>query len=304
MERAWPLADRVLALGPDGAPIGEGSPDEVVARSGETLRRAGIWLPASVEAALDRAAGGQPMPDGVLRSAPPTPGPAVVVAEGVDFGYERSRPVLRDVSLAIAEGERVALVGPNGSGKSTLARLLVGLLRPSRGRVDLDGTEPARLPARELARRAGLVFQDPEQQFLADRVTDEVMVGLPAGLRPQAEAVMERLGLPLGTFGDRSPYALSGGEQRRLSLAPILVRRPRVVVLDEPTFGQDRNGYRGLVGILREHSAEGTSLVTATHDPRFVRDMADRTVTIAEGRVAADELQRGGVPVGPGSAAR
>ncbi len=196
--------------------------------------------------------------------------------------------MIRDVSLAVAEGEQVALIGPNGSGKSTLARLLVGLLRPDRGRVDLDGAEPARLPARELARRAGFVFQDPEQQFLADRVADEVMVGLSADERPRVEAVMERLGLPLGAFGERSPYALSGGEQRRLSLASTLVRRPRVVILDEPTFGQDRNGYRGLVEILRQRERDGSCLISATHDPRFVRDMAARAVTLADGRIVAD----------------
>jgi energy-coupling factor transporter ATP-binding protein EcfA2 len=119
-------------------------------------------------------------------------------------------------------------------------------------------------------------------------VADEVMVGLRADERPLAEGVMDRLGLSLDAFGDRSPYALSGGEQRRLSLASMLVRRPRLVLLDEPTFGQDRNGYRGLLEILREHTAQGTSLVTATHDQRFVRDMAARAITLADGRIIAD----------------
>lgn len=292
MERAWPLADRILALGADGSPIDEGTPGDVVARSGETMRRAGIWMPAAIESALDRAAGRTGTPAGAAGTAWTADvvvgGRPLVVGDGVTFGYERATPVIRDVSVQVAEGERVALVGANGSGKSTFARLLVGLLRPDRGRVSLDGDDPWRLPARELTQRAGFVFQDPEQQFIADRVSDELTLGLRPEERPAAEALMDRLGLPLGAFGERSPYSLSGGEQRRLSLACVLVRRPRVMVLDEPTFGQDRHGYGGLVKILRERAASGTCLIAATHDPRFVRDVTPRAITISDGRVVAD----------------
>jgi energy-coupling factor transport system ATP-binding protein len=289
MERAWPLADRILALGADGSPIDEGLPGEVVARSGEAMRRAGIWMPAAIESALNRAAGRPETPAGTAGTADlGVGGRPLAVADGVTFGYERADPVIREVSVQVAEGERVALVGANGSGKSTLARLLVGLLRPDRGRVSLAGDDPWRLHARELAQRAGFVFQDPEQQFIADQVADEVMLGLRPEERPEAEALMDRLGLPLGAFGERSPYSLSGGEQRRLSLASVLVRRPRVLILDEPTFGQDRHGYSGLVEILRERGASGTCLIAATHDPRFVREVTPRAITISDGRVVAD----------------
>ena len=134
--------------------------------------------------------------------------------------------VLDGVDLEVGAGERLALVGANGSGKSTLGRLLVGLLRPDRGTVRLGGDDPARMPAAVLARRAGYVFQDPESGFLADRVADEVMLGLSDGERAAAPALMERLALPLDVFGERSPYRLSGGEARRLSLACTLVRAP------------------------------------------------------------------------------
>ncbi len=100
--------------------------------------------------------------------------------------------------------------------------------------------------------------------------------------------LMDRLGLPLGAFGERSPYRLSGGEQRRLSLACTLVRRPTVLVLDEPTFGQDRHGYEALLTILDGMVAEGTCLIAATHDPRFVRDVARRVVTVHDGRLVGD----------------
>jgi energy-coupling factor transport system ATP-binding protein len=181
-------------------------------------------------------------------------------------------------------------VGPNGSGKSTLGRLLVGLLRPDHGDIRLGADEPWRLPAPELARRAGYVFQDPELQFLADRVEDEVMLGLRADERAVAGDLMDRLGLPLGRFADRSPYRLSGGEARRLSLACVLVRWPQVLVLDEPTFGQDRHGHEALVEILRERLETGTCLFTATHDRRFVAQVADRVVELDAGWIVDDRL--------------
>jgi energy-coupling factor transport system ATP-binding protein len=276
-QEAWGLADRVLALAADGAPIDFGPPAPVLARSGTQLRDAGVWLPG------DRASAASPSARSEIV------GPLLVDARDLTFGYDPDVPVVRHIELDLAAGERVALAGPNGSGKSTLGRLLVGLLRPTDGSVRLGGADPARLRAPELARRAGYVFQDPEQQFLADRVEDEVLLGLRPEERTAADEVMAGLDLPLERFADRSPYALSGGEQRRLSLACILVRRPALLVLDEPTFGQDRHGYEGLLAILRERVAAGTCLVAATHDEHFVRDVAGRRIALEAGRVVADE---------------
>ncbi|HEX6868708.1 MAG TPA: ATP-binding cassette domain-containing protein, partial [Candidatus Limnocylindrales bacterium] len=113
-------------------------------------------------------------------------------------------------------------------------------------------------------------------------------------LTPREDArvgdLMTRLGLPLERFADRSPYRLSGGEQRRLSLACILVRRPGVLVLDEPTFGQDRHGYDGLLAILGEHLDHGACLIAATHDTRFVADVAQRVVEMEAGWIVGDEV--------------
>lgn len=275
VDAAWPLADLVLALGGDGAPLAVGTPDEVLARR-PALEAAGIWLPD------------QPVRP---RSPAPRPGADVVVAEEVAFGYEPARPVLRGVDLRLGAGERIALVGSNGSGKSTLARLVVGLLRPDAGRVRLAGRDPAGMAAEELARSAGYVFQEPERQFLTQRVRDEVLLGLRQAERERASDVLDRLGLPLATFGERSPYRLSGGEQRRLSLATALVRQPAVLVLDEPTFGQDRHGYDGLLGILDSLSAS-TTVIAATHDERFVAEATDRVVRLEDGRIVADEAVR------------
>ncbi len=277
VDDAWPLADLVLALGSDGRPMDLGTPAEVLARSGPAMEAAGIWLPSAQAGSVELAPTG-----------PDVSGLGVVpIAEAYDvwFGYERDRPVLRDVSLAIHAGERIALVGPNGSGKSTLGRLLVGLLEPDRGLLRLADRNPAGLDAASLARLAGYVFQDPERQFLARTVREEVRLGLRRTELRRVDELMEQLGLPLGRFGGRSPYRLSGGEQRRLSLACVLVRRPELLVLDEPTFGQDRHGYQGLLDVLAERVADGTAVVAATHDERFVADVAERRLQMAEGRI-------------------
>jgi energy-coupling factor transport system ATP-binding protein len=271
---AWPLADLVVALDGDGRPIDVGSPADVLSRSRNRMTEAGIWMP-------DEPARGR-------RTDPVQPGETLVEAVGVGFGYDRRSPVVHGVDLALAAGERVALVGPNGSGKSTLGRLLVGLLEPQRGRVIMAGDSPSRLPAAELARRAGYVFQEPERQFLADRVADEVALGLRPDELARVPDLMDQLRLPLDSFGDRSPYRLSGGEQRRLSLACVLVRRPALLVLDEPTFGQDRLGHEALVAILDERLASGTCVVAATHDERFVADVADRVIVLEDGRIVGD----------------
>jgi energy-coupling factor transport system ATP-binding protein len=278
VELAWPLADRILAIDATGAVIDVGSPGEVLARSRPTMAAAGIWLPDDG------------VPSAAAIGAHAVPGAAVVTAADLRFGYDRADPVVRDVTLTIGAGERVALVGPNGSGKSTLARLLVGLLRPTAGAVRLLGDDPARLGPATLARRAAYVFQEPEHQFLTATVGDEVMLGLGPDEHARADALMARLRLPLETFGSRSPYRLSGGEQRRLSLACGLVREPAILVLDEPTFGQDRLGYEGLLAILGERLDAGAALLAATHDLRFVRDACTRTIELDEGwTVPTDE---------------
>jgi energy-coupling factor transport system ATP-binding protein len=276
VELAWPMADRILALAPDGSLLDWGAPDEVLRRSGAAMRAAGTWLPGDRGQAAATDAGKQ---NGAERDEP------VVEAIGVGFEYDGGPPVVDDASLRIRTGERVALVGPNGSGKSTLARLLVGLLEPDRGTVRLAGANPARLPAATLARQAGYVFQDPERQFLGGTVSEEVGLGLKTDELARMDELMSGLGLPLDVFGQQSPYRLSGGEQRRLSLACVLVRRPGLLVLDEPTFGQDRRGHEALLAILRDRVEAGAAVLAASHDRRFVADFAGRVVEMEAGRL-------------------
>ncbi|MES2209213.1 MAG: ABC transporter ATP-binding protein [Chloroflexota bacterium] len=276
---AWPLADLVLALDRTGTPIDLGPPGLVLARSRDRLVSEGIWLPGDAP-----DAGGESRP-GMLEVE--DDGPFLVDARDVRFAYEPGRPVVRDVHLVIRAGERVALVGPNGSGKSTLLRLIAGLLRPSAGAVRLDGHDPARLRPSLLAGLVGYVFQDPELGFIEDTVAAEVGLGLSGGAA--TAGLMDRLGLPLQTFGGRNPYRLSGGEQRRLSLATALARRPRLLVLDEPTFGQDRRGWESIAEIVDEVTDAGTAVLVATHDEAFAARVATRRIEMAEGWIVADD---------------
>jgi energy-coupling factor transporter ATP-binding protein EcfA2 len=277
VDRAWPLADAVLALGSDGAPIDFGEPAAVLGRSADGMRAEGIWLP------YERAHPGRP------RAATSPEGGPVLDMREVRFAFPDAGPAVRDVDLSLGAGERVAIVGPNGSGKTTLLRLATGLLPPQAGLVALVGRDPRRLAAAELSRLVGYVAQDPELGFLADTVADEVAIGLdPVGVR-EATALADRLGLALERFGERSPYRLSGGEQRRLSLITALARRPSLLVLDEPTFGQDRRGHEALVDALDELVSSGTAILAATHDERFVEDVATRRIELADGWVVADD---------------
>jgi energy-coupling factor transporter ATP-binding protein EcfA2 len=280
-ELAWPLADVVLALDDDGRPIDVGPPAAVLKRSGKRMAAAGIWLPESTAVAV-AAAPRSKAGEGTLGTLP------VLEMRGVRFGYDRENTVLRDVDLTINPGDRVALVGANGSGKSTLLRLALGIRRPTTGLVRLGERDPARMPAVQLARLAGYVVQDPELGFLGETVRDEVELALEPAQVAYARALCDHLRLPLETFGDRSPYRLSGGEQRRLSLVTGLARRPLLLALDEPTFGQDRRGHEALISALDQLVEDGSALLAATHDERFVRDAAGRRVQLAAGWIVQD----------------
>ena len=287
-DMAWPLADLVLALDANGTTIDVGPPDKVLVRSRKRFAEAGIWLPGDA-ASMARSDSGSSARSASNHARPAINGAGggpLIEARDLRFAYERGRPVVRDVHLRIRAGERVALVGPNGSGKSTLLRLLSGLLRPSGGIVLLDGRDPARLSARRLAKLAGFVFQDPELGFIEITVADEASVGL--GGR-SIDELMPRLGLPLESFGTRSPYQLSGGEQRRLSVATALASNPSLLLLDEPTFGQDRRGWEAIARIIDELVDAGTTVIAATHDLAFARRIATRHIEMGDGWIVADE---------------
>lgn len=266
----WRLVDRVIVLAPGGGVLADGRPDEVLAREGAALAASGVWVPGHA-------------PEPPARTG--VRGPELMRAEGLSVG-RRPGVVLRSgIDLRIAAGRCLAITGPNGTGKSTTGLTLAGLIRPLAGAVDAsgiaDGLGPAPLSwrSRELVTRIGTVFQDPEHQFVAGTVRDELAVGARAiGLDAAETArridpLLERL--RLGSLANANPFTLSGGEKRRLSVATVLVTRPRLLVLDEPTFGQDARTWRELVAFLAELLDAGSGVVAVTHDTRLVNVLAD-----------------------------
>ncbi|WP_326556302.1 ABC transporter ATP-binding protein [Micromonospora sp. NBC_01796] len=270
---ALPLVDRVVVLEPGGGIRADGSPDEVFAAHGDALADAGVWVPGrSVRA----------------RPATTAAGDLLLTADRLGLP-----PRLAPTDLTVRAGEAVAVLGRNGVGKTTLALQLGGLMKPGTGRLEATsalagtdaGTPPHRWRAKSLVRRIGSVFQDPEHQFLAGTVFDELALGprrtgLPEPVvRSTVDDLLVRL--RLDRLAGANPYTLSGGEARRLSVATALATAPRLLVLDEPTFGQDRRTWIELVDLLADLRDAGHGMVTVTHDADFVTAIADRTVTLS-----------------------
>ncbi|GAA4585323.1 energy-coupling factor transport system ATP-binding protein [Actinoplanes octamycinicus] len=265
---ALPLVDRVVVLAPGGGVRADGTPESVFAAHGDELAGEGVWVPGR--------AVGRPAP-----SVRPSAADELVCAERVTVPGR-----LPEVSLTARAGQVLAVTGPNGAGKSTLALLLGGLLAPGGGRITGFGDKrpPHRWRAATLTQRIGSVFQNPEHQFVTGRVADELALGprrlgRPADeIRRTVDELLHRLRLE--KLAAANPYTLSGGEARRLSVATALATAPRLLVLDEPTFGQDRRTWRELVALVGELRDEGHGIVAVTHDEDFVRTVADVTVTL------------------------
>lgn len=206
------------------------------------------------------------------------------------------------IDLTIERGVSTCIVGANGAGKSTFALTLAGLLPPLEGTVEVetsDGTrgDPHEWSSKQLLGRMSMVFQEPEYQFLAATVAEELAIGPRAAgmseeeIAPLVDEHLEALGLT--ALARANPMTLSGGEKRRLSVATALISAPELLILDEPTFGQDRGTWLGLVRLLRAALERGVTLVSITHDPAFVAAMGQRVVDL--GQVGT----RGAIPADP-----
>ena len=212
-------------------------------------------------------------------------------------GTPLERVALRGVTLEIGAGERLGVLGATGSGKSTLVQLLVGLLEPTAGQVWLDGVVAHQRSAlaRGRRQRMGLAFQYPESQFFAQTVFDELAYGpRNLGLRENQLATrvhwaLDMVGLEPAKFERRVPFALSGGEMRRIALASILAMRPEVLILDEPLAGLDPSGRRNVLGRILDWQCEtGATLILVSHRPGELARAVRRVVLLEGGRVVAD----------------
>ena len=277
-----PLVDRVIVVA-DGAIAADGPLNEVLAQQGDALRERGIWLPGD-----DVAAEVGPAPEVAPASSEATP---IARVAGLSIGYDKAAPVRSGIDLTIERGVSTCIVGANGAGKSTFALTLAGLLAPIAGTVEVqtsDGVagDPHEWSSKQLLGRMSMVFQEPEYQFLASTVAEELAIGPRAvgmseeEIAPLVEEHMDALGLT--RLARANPMTLSGGEKRRLSVATSLISAPELLILDEPTFGQDRGTWLGLVRLLRAALERGVTLVSITHDPAFVAAMGQRVVDLGQ----------------------
>jgi energy-coupling factor transport system ATP-binding protein len=320
--------DSVLVLGPDGRLLCHDSPQEVFYGRAAELEGMGVWRPQTTELiralrGLGWEVPGSPLSvdaavpallstpglsrrlrvssrDGSLSvaqtaSAPPQRSEAAVVwTRSLSYRYSDGYQALRDVTLSLVRGSFTAIAGANGAGKTTLAGLLAGVREAPRGQVFLEGADIAELPSWAVSERIGLVFQNPEHQFVTDTVFGELAYSLapragrrrPGKLSAEQErrvkAWLERLGLlPLA---DANPFTLSQGQKRRLSVGSMLIRGQSALILDEPTLGQDELQANRLMEMMQSIRCEGCAVGMITHDMRLVAENADALVVLHGGQ--------------------
>lgn len=209
------------------------------------------------------------------------------------FSYPGGGEVLCGLDLSVDQGERVAVLGPNGAGKTTLMLHLIGILAAGAGQIEVAGTRLEDSTVREIRRRVGLVFQDPDDQLFMPTVSQDVAFG-PANFGVAGEELAARVRRALdqvgaGHLAGSAPHHLSGGERRRVSLATVLAMEPEILVLDEPTSGLDPAGRRELAGVL---ASLDVTMIMVTHDLPFALELCPRSVVVNGGRVVADGTTR------------
>jgi energy-coupling factor transport system ATP-binding protein len=283
-------ANRVLLLN-EGRIQFNGTPDQLKTQP-DTLINMGVALHPSTFA--DSAYVRSPMPEKER-----------IEVINLTFNYPQvgtksvKKPAITDLSFAIKPREVVALMGANGSGKSTLLMQLMGLLKPDSGTIICDGQPLNNQPVSQIARRVGYIFQNPLHQLFASTVWDEILLASrhlgfpsPAQVHTQAEKLLEAFGLL--SYRDQSPFSLSLGEQRRLTIASVLLHQPNLLLLDEPFIGQDYRNVHQIMGVLHKMSHQDTSILLATHDAAIAETYCHRLLFLYSGQLLIDApIQQG-----------
>jgi energy-coupling factor transport system ATP-binding protein len=221
----------------------------------------------------------------------------IIRVEDVWFRYEGADFwALKGVSLTIKKGELLAIIGQNGGGKTTLAKNLNGLLKPTKGKVLVDGLDTTTTPIHEIVKRVGYVFQNPSHQIFESTVWKEVAYG-PTNLGLSPEEVKQRVEWALSEVGlqgyeQYNPYDLDYGKMKLLTVASVLAMKPQVLILDEPTTGQDHAGRHLLSNLSKKLNREGFTVVIITHDMRFVAETVNRVVLVSNGEILMDGSTR------------
>lgn len=305
------LATRIIVLN-EGTLFADGDPREVMDKFGLQLRdRLGVWIPQMVEIELGlRSRGisenrGNFMPISPeetysrykdLTFCPRTSNKSVeespdsvIRVNDVTFSYPDGTQALKNVSFDIGKGRLTAILGPNGSGKSTVAKLIIGLLPIKEGNVEVCGLNVRTSKTSDITRKVGFVFQNPEHQFVRDTVRKEIAYSLQVLGKSEDEVnqgVAEMLKLfELEDFAERHPFGLSGGQKRRLSVATMLIGKPELLILDEPTYGQDYRNVKAFMQLVKDQINHGISIVMITHSMRLVQEFADDIVVIRFGSI-------------------
>lgn len=314
LDAAMDLVDRVLVLDGAGRQVFLGDARTVLTDHTEELAALGVWLPVATLAALQLRHVGidlRPIPltppelTAALEAIPTLPEPHSIVTrergflEGPMIRVEhlsltrgrgrRAAAVLHDVCFELDAGSFLAVVGTNGAGKTSLAQAIAGVIRPPRGTVSLSGLDPARIDVATLTSRIGFVFQNPEHQFVTYTVADELAHGLrlrgidEAIVTQRVETMLERFGLT--ELRDQHPFLLSGGQKRRLSVGTAMIAGAGILVLDEPTFGQDQGRAAEVLAILRDLNEAGSTVVIVSHDLQLVADYASHVAVMQNGHL-------------------
>ncbi|WP_338823923.1 Energy-coupling factor transporter ATP-binding protein EcfA2 [Moorella humiferrea] len=216
----------------------------------------------------------------------------MIRAENVEFTYPNGFQAIRDLSFHIRSGEFVAVIGQNGAGKTTLLKLLNGLLKPTAGRILIGGLDTARARVAELARKVGFLFQNPDHQIFLPTVREELAFG-PKNLGLNGAALADRVAEAAAAVGltpylDVNPRQLSKGQRQRVALASVLAMQPEVLVLDEPTTGQDYREALEIMRLVKKLHQQGHTVLLVSHDMEMVARFASRALVLGEGRLLLD----------------
>lgn len=305
--------------------VADGTPDEVFNRTDLDFEDLGIWLPerykknvksSANESSVSNSSANAESSEKYYENCDPAEGYGEVLLSTKDLVISHnSEPIARHINLEFKAGQITALVGANGAGKSTLSLTLAGLLPAVSGEVvasdalaqGANGTDPMKWKSPDLAKRISYVFQNPEHQFACGSVLDEVMLGpLRTGVsadeaRAKAQELLKRF--RLARYAKANPYTLSGGEKRRLTVAASLAAAPRVLILDEPTFGQDRKTWLQIIRLIASLRSEGVSIIVVTHDRELVEALGARLVELVPDVKAEDAEVSAAEAAGSGASA-
>lgn len=217
----------------------------------------------------------------------------MIECDSVRFGYGKTKDaeLIHGISLSIEDGEFVALTGENGAGKSTFSKLLAGILKPSDGKICVNGIDTKKAKNSVLAKTTGFLFQNPDRQLCTYTVRDEIAFGQKALKTGTEEEISKRTEKIIERFGfnpDEAPFSLSRGQRQRLALASIIAVEPKVMILDEPTTGLDYKECMEIMSAVKELNKNGTTVIMVCHDMELVLDFARRMIVLANGKIEAD----------------